>query len=134
MEKMNLEQVMDIMERETGCYGFRGASKRDLEILKKSEYLKASIDLWDERDCDYKEDRDTLNGTSAICITEYMEMDELKKRYDYTKGYADNHHDTGVVLFVYGDSSDYGDDEREILLKCDFEEGAKVIAEVALDE
>lgn len=129
---MNLEEVMEIMEQETGYYGFRGASRRDLEILKGGEYLDASMDLWDERDCDYQEDADKLNGTSAICITEYMDMDELKKWYDYAKGYADNHHETSVVLFVYGDYSDYGYDEHETMLRCDFEDGAKVIAEVAL--
>lgn len=132
MEKMNLEQIMDMMEQETGSYGFRGASKHDLEILKDGEYLDASLDLWDERDCDYKEDVDRLDGTSAIVITEYMDMDELKKMYDYTKGYADNHHGTGVVLFVYGDYSDYGDDEHETVLRCDFCDGAKVVAQVSL--
>ena len=132
MKKMNLNQIMDMMELETGYYGFRGASKRDLEILQDGEYLDASLDLWNERDCDYKEDVDRLNGTSAICITEYMDMDELKKWYDYAKGYAENHHNTGIVLFVYGDSCDSGDDKNEALLKCDFEDGAKVIAEVML--
>lgn len=129
---MNLEQIMDIMERKSGGYGFRGASKRDLEILQSGEYLDASLDLWDERDCDYKEEVDKLHGTSAIVITEYMDMDELKKWHDYAKGYADNHHGTGVVLFVYGDFSDQGYDEHEIVLRCDFESGAKVIAEVVL--
>lgn len=132
MKKMSLEEVMEIMERETGYYGFRGASRHDLETLKDREYLDASLDLWDERDCDYQEDADKLNGTSAICITEYMDVDELKKWFDYAKGYADNHHGTGVVLFVYGDYSDYGDDEHETVLRCDFEDGAKVIGEVVL--
>lgn len=131
MDKLSLEQVMDIMELKSGSYGFRGASKRDLEILQSDEYLDASLDLWDERDCNFK-DVDRLNGTSAICITEYMDMGELKNRYNYTKGYADNHHGTGVVLFVYGDSSEYGDDDREVVLRCDFSDGAKVIAEVVL--
>lgn len=130
MKKMNLNQVMDLMEQETGNYGFRGASKRDLEILKEREYLDASLDLWNERDCEYRDDAEKLNGTSAICITEYMDMDELKKMYDNAKGYADNHHNTGIVLFVYGDTSEYGDDDNEVLLKCDFEDGAKVVAEV----
>ncbi len=132
MNKMNLEQVMEIMERETGNYGFRGASQRDLDLTASGEYLDASLDLWDERDCDYQEDVERLNGTSAISINEYMEMDEIRKWYEYAKGYADNHHGTGVVLFVYGDNSDYGYDEHEVLLKCDFEEGAKVMAEVVL--
>ncbi len=132
MQKMNLGQVMELMEQETGNYGFRGASKHDLETFKDGGYLDASLDLWDERDCDYQEGADRLNGTSAICITEYMAIDELKKWYDYAKGYADNHHGTGVVLFVYGDNSDYGYDDHEVLLKCDFEDGAKVVAEVVL--
>ena len=131
MQKMNLEQIMEAMERETGNYGFRGASKRDLEILKDGEYLDASLDLWDERNCDYQDGAERLNGTSAIGINEYMGIDEVKKWYDYAKGYADNHHKTGVVLFVYGDNSDCGDDDHEIVLKCDFESGAKVIAEVS---
>lgn len=131
MKKMSLNEVMEIMEQEMGNYGFRGASKHDLEVLQNSEYLDASLDLWDERDCDYQEDADKLNGTSAISITEYMDMDELKKWYDYAKGYADNHHETGVVLFVYGDDSDCGTDDHEVVLKCDFESGAKVVAEVA---
>lgn len=133
MKKMSLKEVMETMEQEAGYYGFRGASRHDLETLKGRECLDASLDLWDERDCDYQEgDSDKLNGTSAICITEYMEMDELKKWFNYAKGYADNHHGTGVVLFVYGDYSDCGDDEHETVLKCDFEDGAKVIAEVVL--
>lgn len=130
MNKMNLEQVMEIMERETGSYGFRGASKHDLELLENGEYLDASLDLWDERDCDYQEDAERLNGTSAICITEYMDAEELRGRYNYTRGYADNHHGTGVVLFVAGDHEEYGDDEHEVVLRCDFEDGAKVVAEV----
>lgn len=130
MKKINLEQVMEIMEQQTGYFGFRGASRHDLEALKDREYLDASLDLWDERDCDYQENADKLNGTSAICITEYMDVDELKKIYDYAKGYADNHHGTGVVLFVYGDTCEYGDDDREVILRADFENGAKIIAEV----
>lgn len=130
MRKMILDEIMEMMEQNAGYYGLRGASKHDLEMLKNREYLDASLDLWNERDCDYQEDAERLNGTSAICITEYMGIDELKKWYDYAKGYADNHHGTGVVLFVYGDNSDYGDDEHEVLLKCDFESGAKVVAEV----
>lgn len=132
MKKMNLEQVMEIMEQETGYYGFRGASKRDLEILQEGEYLDASLDLWDERECTYQEGADRLDGTSAIAITEYMNITELKKWYGYAKGYADNHHGTGIVFFVYGDFSDCGDDEHETVLRCDFEDGAKVIAEVVL--
>lgn len=132
MRTINLEQVLEIMESNTGYYGFRGASKRDLEVLKNGEYLDASLDLWDERDCDYRKDTDKLNGTSAITVTEYMDMDELKNRHEYAKVYADNHHKTGIVLLVYGDNSEYGDDEREVVLKCDFENGAKVIAEVVL--
>lgn len=131
MKKMNLEEVMEIMEQKAGFYGFRGASKHDLELLEDSEYLDASFDLWDERDCDYQEDAKKLNGTSAICITEYMDVDdELKRRYNYAKGYANNHHGTGVVLFVSSDHEEYGDDEHEVVLRCDFENGAKVIAEV----
>lgn len=132
MKKMNLEQVMEMMEQETGYYGFRGTSKEDLKILENGEYLNASFNLWDGRDCDYKEDADRLNGTSAICITEYMDMNELKKQYDCAKGYADNHHGTGTVLFVYGDYSESGDDDKEIVLRCDFDDGAKAIAEVVL--
>lgn len=132
MKKMNLEQVMEIMEQETGVYGFRGASKHDLELADSGEYLGASLDTWEERDCPYDENADRLNGTSAISINEYMDIDELKSRFDYTMGYAENHHGTNVVLFISGDSSEYGDDEHEVILKCDFEDGAKVIAEVTL--
>lgn len=132
MKTMNLEEVMETMENEAGYYGFRGASRHDLEVLSSREYLDASLDLWDERGCGYQENADRLNGTSAVCITEYMAMDELRKMYDHAKGYADNHHGTGVVLFVYGDNGDYGDDDDEIVLKCDFEDGARVMAEVAL--
>lgn len=132
MRRMNLEEVLELMEQKTTNYGFRGATKRDLELIKSGEYLDASLDLWDSRDCNYDENADKMNGTSAICITEYMDFDELKKAYEYAKGYADNHHGTGVVLLISGDYSDYGDDEDEVILRSEFEEGAQVIAFVEL--
>lgn len=133
MKKMTLAQVLELMEQETNYYGFRGASKRDIELARTGEYLDASLDLWDSRECDYDEDADRLNGTSAICITEYMDIDGLKERYEDAKGYATNHHGTDTVFFVSGDTSDYdGADEREIILKSDFENGARIIAEVTI--
>lgn len=130
MKKMSLLEVMETMEQETTNYGFRGASKHDLELLEGSEYLDASLDTWDERDCSYKEDADRLDGTSAIAINEYMSDSELKNRFEYTMGYAVNHHGTGVVLFVSGGCQEYGDDEHEVVLRDEFENGAKVIAQV----
>lgn len=130
MKQVNLEQVLEMMEQETSNYGFRGASKHDLELVESGEYLDASLDTWEERDCPYDENADRLNGTSAISINEWMDIDELKNRFDYTMGYASNHHGTNVVLFVSGDNSEYGDDDREIVLKDDFEQGAKIIAQV----
>lgn len=130
MKKMSLEEVMGMMEQKTAIYGFRGASKHDLELLQKGEYLDASLDTWDERDCPYNEDADRLGGTSAISVNEYMDMNELKNRFAYTMGYAVNHHSTGIVLFVSGDHEEYGYDEHEIILRDDFEDGAKVIAQV----
>lgn len=130
MRKMSLEEVLEMMEQETSNYGFRGASKHDLELVESGEYLGASLDTWEERYCPYDENADRLNGTSAISINEWMDIDELKSRFDYTMGYASNHHDTNVVLFVSGDNSECGDDEHEVILKDDFEQGAKIIAQV----
>lgn len=130
MRTMNLKEVLEMMEQETSNYGFRGASKHDLELAETGEYLDESLDTWEERDCPYDEDADRLNGTSAISINEYMDIDELKSRFDYTMGYATNHHGTNIVLFISGDIGEYGDDEHEVILKDDFEPGAKIIAQV----
>lgn len=129
---MSLEEVMELMEQETTNYGFRGASEHDLELLQNSEYLDASLDTWDERDCPYSEDADRLDGTSAITINEYMRDGEIKDRFEYTMGYAVNHHGTGVVLLVSGDCQECGYDDREVVLRDEFEVGAKVIAQVAI--
>lgn len=130
MKTMNLEEVLRQMEQETRYYGFRGATKKDLELAGSGEYLGKSLDLWDRRECDYNEGAKSLDGTSAITITEWMDIEELRDAFNYAMGYAKNHHGTGVVLLVSGDNSEYGDDEREIILKDDFENGAKIIAQV----
>lgn len=121
------------------CYGFRGATKRDLDIVNNccdddDCYLNASLDLSDRRDCDYDADADKLDGTSAIGISELMLMPELKDRYLYSLGYANNHHKTGVVLFVGGRYECDGEDYNESIISADFSDGAKVIAIVKNEE
>lgn len=132
MKTMTLEEVLELMEQETSNYGFRGASKRDLELADSGEYLGASLDTWDARDCAYDENAEKLDGTSAISINEWMDIEELRSRFDYTMGYAKNHHETNVVLLVSGDNCECGDDDHEVVLRDDFEEGAKIIAEVRI--
>ena len=130
MKRMNIEQVMDIMEQETGNYGFRGASKKDLELANSGEYLNASLDTWDSGNQTYNEDAEQLNGTSAVSVNEYMDADELRNRFDSAMNDYAAGHGTNVVLLVSGENSEYGDDEHEVILKDDFENGAKIIAEV----
>lgn len=130
MTKINLDQVMEIMEQETGNYGFRGASKKDLELANSGEYLDASLDAWDSGNQTYHEEADKLNGTSAVAINEYMNMEELRNRFDCALNDYATGHGTNVVFFVSGEISEYGDDDHEVVLRDDFENGARIIAEV----
>lgn len=125
MKKMSLSEVMETMEQETTNYGFRGASQHDLEIVKSGQtYLEPSTDMFDGNFSDEK-----LDGTCAIQINEYMDLDELAEAYEYTKKmYADNPDE--IVLFISGGCQEYGNDEDEVILRDEFESGAKVIAQV----
>lgn len=130
MKQMNLNQVLEMMEQETSNYGFRGASKHDLELTKTNGYLGASLDTWDSGNQAYHEEADELCGTSAVAINEYMDIEDLRSRFDMAMNNYAAGHGTNVVLFVSGDNSECGDDDHEIVLKDDFEQGAKIIAQV----
>lgn len=119
-----------MMEQETTNYGFRGASKHDLELAEKSGYLGASLDTWDSGNQTYHEEADELCGTSAVAINEYMDVEELRNRFEMAMNDYAAGHGTNVVYLVSGENSEYGDDEHEVILKDDFENGARVIAEV----
>lgn len=126
-----LNELMEVLEdAEYNYYGLRGASKHDLEIVDRG-YLDCSQDLCDRRDCDYDEDAADLNGTCAIAVSEYDSEKELKKCYEMAKGYATNHHGTGVVYLVAGRRSEYGEDECEIIINTNGY-GADVLAIVEL--
>lgn len=113
-----VEELMNELENGGyNYYGLRGASEHDLEILDSGrDYLDCSLDLWDERDCDLKDDVDCLNGTSAIFVDDYMSLDVLKDRYTTALGYATNHHGTQTVYLLGDKNGEYGDDEGEIVL------------------
>lgn len=135
MKIMTIKEVEEYLEGVTGfsCFGFRGATKKDLDIIKIAKmkndcYLNASLDLCGRRDCDYDANADKLDGTSAIPVNEFMFKDELIDRYDYAFGYAYNHHKTDTVLLIAGDFSEDGEDFNETIIRADFCEGAKVIA------
>lgn len=115
--KLSIQSVIDLLNEQhgKGYYAFRGATERDLEILKNKEFLEQS----------YEE----LNGTSGICIDYFMCLEQILFRYEKAKNYA-YACGTGVVLLIYGDSEEYGYDDYEVICKCEFEKGAKVIAEI----
>lgn len=113
-----VEELMNELENGGyNYYGLRGASEHDKEILDSGrDYLDCSLDLWGERDCDFEDDVDCLNGTSAISVNDYMSLDELKERYNKALGYATNHHGTQTVYLLADKNGDYGDDEHEVVL------------------
>lgn len=105
-----LNELMEEIERAHGYCGLRGASDHDLEVADRG-YLDCSFDNWDGS-YDY-ENEDRLGGTSAVCVTEYMDIEELNKRYQAAKNYATY---TNVVYLINDSNSEAGDDEDEIVL------------------
>lgn len=63
-----IDELMEVLEsNEYNYYGLRGASEHDLEIMDRG-YLDCSQDNWNERDCDWHDDAEMLQGTSCIGI------------------------------------------------------------------
>lgn len=109
-----LDELMAALEG-TGYWGLRGASEHDVEVSDRG-YLDCSLDLFDRRDCDYDDDAETLNGTSAISVNEYMSESEVMERYEQAKNYSEYHHGTNVVYLLNDKNSEYGEDENEVIL------------------
>ena len=120
-----MEELMEMIENANGYCGLRGASEHDIEIADRG-YLDCSIDNWDGS-YDY-ENEELLPGTSAICVTEDMEENELSEHYNRAKEYAAI---TQVVYLISDSVSEYGFDEDEIVLGHNGY-GADVLAEVRL--
>lgn len=116
-------ELMEMLENTNGYCGLRGASEHDLEVAERG-YLDCSIDNWDGS-YDY-ENEELLSGTSAICVTEDMEENELLECYNRAKEYATF---TQVVYLISDSVSEYGYDEDEIVLGHNGY-GADIIAEV----
>ena len=122
------------------AYALRGATPRDL-TASEGDYLSLSLDtVYDDngnvnRDCDYSATAATLDGTSGIAVTSLMCQPELRKMYDAARGYADLHHETGVVYLIAGNNYEYGDDPNEVVISnkdwCDLH-GAKLVAKVII--
>lgn len=119
----NISELMEELENGHGIFGFRGASEYDVEHRAEFEergYLDCSFDLWDSRDCEYIENTDRLNGTSAIFAAQggdnWLDEEDVKAAYDVALGYAHNHHFTDLVYLVKDDHSEYGEDEHEVVL------------------
>lgn len=112
-----IEELMEIInENKYNYYGLRGASEHDLEIMDRG-YLDCSQDNWDERDCDWHDDAEMLQGTSCIGIDNvWLDQDQVKQAYETASGYAHNHHGTDIVLLIADKCSEAGADEGEIVL------------------
>ncbi len=109
-----IEELMEILNNSKN-YGLRGASEHDIEIADRG-YLDCSLDIWDERNCDYDENADKLNGTSAIYVSNEIGEVEVINRYNMAKGYAKNHHMTNIVYLISDRSFEWGIDDNEIVL------------------
>lgn len=109
-----IAELMEILNNSKN-YGLRGASEHDIEIADRG-YLDCSLDIWDARDCDYDEDADKLNGTSAIYVSNELGEVEVINRYNMAQGYAKNHHMTNVVYLISDSSFEWGIDDNEIVL------------------
>lgn len=128
-----IEELMEILESNEYCYyGLRGATDHDLEIMDRG-YLDCSQDNWNERDCDWHDDAEMLNGTSCIGIDTVFgpERDDIEKAYETASGYAHNHHDTDIVLLIADGACESGADDGEWVLGSNGY-GADVIAIVKL--
>lgn len=119
----SLAELMEELGNGRGIYGFRGASEYDVEHRAEFEergYFDCSFDLWDSRDCEYIENTDRLNGTSAIFAAQggdnWLDEEDVKAAYDVAFGYAHNHHFTDLVYLVKDDHSEFGEDEHEVVL------------------
>lgn len=128
-----IEELIEELETVSyNYYGLRGATAHDLEIIASGrDYLDCSQDNWAERDCDWHDEAEMLNGTSALAVDEYMADSELMQRYNDALGYAQCHHTTQVVLLVADKCAEEGTDPNEIVIGsngC----GANVIAVVEI--
>lgn len=138
-----LEQLNGIFEG-TGYFALRGISQRDLKSnFKGGDLMSNSLDLFNDgngdlnRECQYIEGCDELNGTSGISVNEYMSDNELLACFKTAKEYAENHHETGIVYLISGKSEEYGDDAGEVILNNNNftgNYGAMVIAKVEISE
>lgn len=128
-EITTIEELMKVLEG-NGCFGLRGASDHDLEVADRG-YLDCSLDLWDSRECDFEDGVETLNGTSALGVNEYMSADEVLERYKGALGYATIHHTTKTVYLLNDTHQEYGVDENEVVLGHDGY-GADIVAIVKL--
>lgn len=128
-----ITELMEYLEdNHDGAYGLRGASKTDMSHnYAEGDFMEKSLDLSDERDCDYSEDTELLKGTCAIGVSDLMFEKELSERYDNAKGYANCHHKTNTVYLVCGEYYEYGEDQGESIL-WNWEGGARIIATVEI--
>lgn len=117
MKNINsMEELREILDGlESRYYGLRGASEHDFECVERG-YLDCSLDLWDERDCAYKEGVERLPGTSAIEVADCFDDDEIIRIFNMASWYATNHHGTGTVFLIADKYSEYGSDEDEVVL------------------
>lgn len=110
------EELLETLENaEYNYYGLRGASEHDLEILDRG-FLDRSQDNWNERDCEWHDGAEMLNGTSAIYVDEYMSATKLTRKYGMAAKYAANHHSTNTVLLIADNAMEWGDDEEEAVI------------------
>lgn len=107
----------------SGYFGLRMATEHDIDCLEKG-YLDCSYN-WDDGEMS----EESLNGTCALEISEYLSDEEIISRYNsLCEIYSANIH-TGRVLLVNDKNHEYGNDENEIILGSNGY-GADVIAEI----
>ena len=114
-----IKQLSEILnEREYTYYGLRKATDTDLELIESGrDYLNRSH-VWD---CGDMTD-ELLSGTCGIYVDSDMDEDELTDRYEHT----DRTYYGDTILLIADNTSEWGEDDHEIILGDDC--GADVVA------
>lgn len=106
MEKLNIEQIMEIVNR-GGYFGVRGLAQEDTDKkYRLNQFIAKSYSHYDgERE--YQ-----LNGTSAVGISDLMDEDEIIEAIGSAKKYSSN----GRVILIAGDTQFDGMDDGEMVI------------------
>lgn len=119
-----IDELMTILESgEYRYYGLRGATPENMQQIHRG-YLDKSFDFDHELGVPSDE---YLDGTCALGISEWLPENTIRQRFNNAKRLYCAAHGTDTVLLIAGDSSEYGEDVDEIIIRNGVR-GADVIA------